>query len=80
MVRVHGPNFRSDYLRNQFKKLLGPSLGVNRMWTKKNDHPPKSECADFFSTCPKRALWKEKNSSSTIFLVLYWASLVFTSC
>jgi len=27
---------------------LGPSLGVNRMWTKKNDHAPKSECVEFF--------------------------------
>ena len=35
-------------LKNIVLKALGPSLGVNRMWTKKNDHAPKSECADFF--------------------------------
>ena len=37
-------------------KPLGPSLGVNRMWTKRNDHAPKSECVDFFNICPKRAV------------------------
>ena len=37
----------SDFLKNQFTKPLGSSLGVNQMWTKRNDHAPKSECADF---------------------------------
>jgi hypothetical protein len=31
----------------QFAKPLGLSLGVNRMCTKKNEHAPKSECANF---------------------------------
>ena len=43
-------------------KALGPSLGVNRMWIKKNDHAPKIECA----TYPKRAF--KKKSSLTILL------------
>ena len=54
-----------------YKKLLfralGPSLGVNRMWTKKSDHAPKSEGAYFSNTCPKRAIL-EKKSSLTILL------------
>jgi hypothetical protein len=37
----------SNFLKNQFTKPLGPSLGVNQMWTKRSDHAPKSECADF---------------------------------
>ena len=53
----HGP----ISLKNQFTKPLGPSLGVNRMFTKKNDHAPKSECADFFfNICPKRAFKKNQ--------------------
>ena len=49
----------SDFLKNQFTKPLSPSLGVNQMWTKKNDHAPKSEGVDFFNTCPKRAVLKK---------------------
>ena len=30
-------------LKNPFTKPLGPSLGVNQMWTKRNDHAPKSK-------------------------------------
>ena len=42
---IHGPIF---FKKNQYTKPLGPSLGVNQMWTKENDHAPKNECADFF--------------------------------
>jgi hypothetical protein len=29
------------------------------MWIEKNDHAPKSKCADFFyNICPKRAVLK----------------------
>ena len=28
--------------------ILVPSLGINQMWTMKNDHAPKNECNDFF--------------------------------
>ena len=38
MVQLPWP----DFLENQFTKPLGPSLGVNRMWIKKNDHAPRS--------------------------------------
>ena len=44
----------SDFLKGQFIKLVGPSLGVCRMWTKRNDHAPKIECADFFNIYSKR--------------------------
>ena len=37
-----------DFLKNQLTKSLGPSLGVNQMWTKRNDHAPKSECVLMF--------------------------------
>jgi hypothetical protein len=42
-------------------KSLDPSLGVNRMWTKRNDHAPNSECAGFFNICPKREILKNNN-------------------
>ena len=48
-------------------RALDPSIGVNQIWTKKNDHAPKSEGADFFNTCPKTAILRT-NSSLTILL------------
>ena len=64
-------------------KALGPSLGVNRMWTKKNDRAPKSECAEFFKYMLKKGIF-ERNSSLTILLVsfgLHLSSLlVFQRC
>ena len=44
----------SNYFINVFSKPLGLSLGVNRTWTKRSDHAPKSGCADFFLICSKR--------------------------
>jgi hypothetical protein len=41
--------------------LLGPLLGVNRMWTMWNDHAQKNGGADFFNICPKSAIL-EKNT------------------
>ena len=44
-------------------KPLGPSLGVNHMWTKRNDHAPKSEFVFYFyfyfNICPKRTVLKQ---------------------
>ena len=48
-----------DFLPNQFTKPLGPSLGVNRMCTKRNDHAPKRKSVDFFNICPKGAVLKK---------------------
>ena len=65
----HGSDFMvqlpwSDLLKtNQFTKPLGPSLDVNRMWTKRNDHAPKSECAYlnfYFNMYQKGQFWEEK--------------------
>ena len=47
-------------LKNQFTKLLGPSLGVNRMWTKSNDRALKNQCVDFFNICSKWGILKTK--------------------
>jgi hypothetical protein len=38
----------SNFLKIQFPKPLAPSLGVNQMWTKRNDHAPKNKCDDFY--------------------------------
>ena len=52
----------SDLLENQFIKPLGPSLGVNQMWIKRNEHAPKNGRAEFFlNICPKRAVFKKKS-------------------
>ena len=48
-----------DFLKYQFSKLLGPSLGVNQMWTKRNDHAPKCEWADYFNICRKMVVLKK---------------------
>ena len=58
-VWLDGPTFTVRFLKNQFTKQLRPSLGANRMWTKRSDLTPKSECVRwvFFLRCmPKRAI------------------------
>ena len=42
-----------DFLRNQFTKPLGPSLGLHPMWTKRNDRASTNECDDFLIYAPK---------------------------
>ena len=42
----------SDFLKKLVLKALGPSLGVNRMWTKKNDHAPKRTFLKKIQICP----------------------------
>jgi hypothetical protein len=64
---VNTPTFMVRLHKKLVLRALGPSLAVNRMWTKKSDHAPKSEGAHFFNTCPKRAILG-KNSSLTILL------------
>ena len=56
-----------DFWKKQFTKPLGPSLGVNQMWTKRKNHAPKSECADFFNICPKKAVLKKFDHSFVFF-------------
>ena len=59
MVWVHGPTSMVWVLQKLVMKTLAPSVGVNWMWTKKNDHASKNEHVDFFSRCPKRAILKK---------------------
>ena len=66
MVRVHGRTFVTWLLEKLVLRVLGPSLGVNRMWTKKNDHAPKSEGVGFLIHAQKGKFWKK--SSLTILL------------
>ena len=64
----NGPTSMVRLLKNSVLKALGPSLGVNQMWTKTNDHAPKNECADLKNKiCPKKAFLKI-NSSLLILL------------
>ena len=58
VVRLHGPISVVRFFRNQFTKPLGPSLGVNQMWTMRSDHAPKKECAQFCNMCPKKAIMR----------------------
>ena len=63
MVRFQGP---ISY-ENQFTKRLGPSLRVNQEeWL-----CTESECADFFNTCPKRAVLKGKENQVGPFSCLH---------
>ena len=65
-------------LKKLVLKALGPSLGVNWMWTKKNDHAPKNECVDLFWYMFEKGILGKK-SSLTIFLSslgLYLSSLL----
>ena len=48
------------FLKNQFTKLLGPSLGVNCMWTERNDHAPNSEYAGILKLCQLRECFLNK--------------------
>ena len=45
MVQFHGPTSMIRLLKKVVLKALDPSIGVNQMWTKKNDHASESECA-----------------------------------
>ena len=55
---------------------MGLSLGVNRMWTKKNDHVPKNECVDCLNICPKWTICKKKIKFDHSFVSLLFTSLV----
>ena len=38
----------SNFLKNQFTKSLGLTLGANQMWIKRNDHASKNEWTYYF--------------------------------
>jgi hypothetical protein len=47
MIQVHVPTFMVQLHKKLVLRALGPSPSVKRMWTRKNDHAPKNELADF---------------------------------
>ena len=59
----------------KIRKPLGPSVGVNQMWTQRNDHASNSDCVDFCNICPKKVLLKEKKKKLSLTILL--SSLVF---
>ena len=60
----------SHFLKNQFTKSLCPSLGVNQMWTERNDHASKVNVLIFSIYIPKKAILKK---------IKFDHSLVFSS-
>ena len=58
-----------------FQSVWAPQLGVSRIWTKRNDHAPKSECADFLKYMPKNDSFeiqiKNKFDHSLVFSCLH---------
>ena len=50
------------------------------MWSKKNDHAPKSECPDIFDIGPKRAVWKKKLKNSSLTILLSSLVLLLVRC
>ena len=61
----------SDLLNHQFTKPWDPSLGVNRMWTKRNDQASKNECVDFFNICPKRAFLENFKFDHSLYSLVF---------
>jgi hypothetical protein len=79
MVRFDGPTSIVWFLKEiNLQSLWGPSLGVNQMWTKRNDHASKNECADFFLyVCSKRTIFNKSQVWPFSCLLLSSSSLVF---
>ena len=62
----------SDFLTNQVTKPLGPSLGVNRMWTQRNDMHEKVNVVIFLIYTQKRKFCKNfKLGRSLVFSCLH---------
>ena len=61
----------SHFLKNQFTKLLGPSLGVNQTWTKRNDHAPKSECIRLFLIYVQKGQFEKNNQVWSLFCLVF---------
>ena len=74
MAFFHSPISWSNCLKNQFTKSFGLSLGVNQMWTKRNDYTPKSGCADFFIYIPEKTVLRKKNNRFWPFSCLHLLS------
>ena len=62
----------SDFLKNQFTKLVGLSLGVNRMWIKRDDHAPKVDVMMIFifsMYVQKWQFWKQFKFDCSLVIV-----------
>ena len=60
--------------------FLGPSLGVNRMWTKRNDHALESEIVASIEYLPSfKKLWKKTKKKSSLIILLSFLVFVFFS-
>ena len=57
----------SDFLKKLVLRAMGPSLGVNQMWTKRKDLGAKSKGVDLFNICTKKCRF-QKTSILTIIL------------
>ena len=73
MVRVHGTTSMVQLHKKLVLRAMGPSLGVNQMWTKKKDHGAKSGGGDFFNICTKKGSFQKSK------LWPFFNRLVFTS-
>jgi hypothetical protein len=61
MVQLDGPTLMVRFIEKiNLQSHWAPHKGINRMWTKRNDHAPKNECDNFFYICSKRAILKIK--------------------
>ena len=58
----------SEFLKKWFTKPLGPSLGVNRMWIKRNDRAPKNNRDEFiFWIYARRSrFWERKKEKKGV--------------
>ena len=65
MVQLDGPTSMVCFLEKSIYKAFGPLTRC----TKRNDHAPKSERADFLNTFPKMSILRKKNSLSLTILL-----------
>jgi hypothetical protein len=75
MAFSHGPTSMVQFLENRFTMPLDPSLGVNQMWTKRNDHAPNVNMLTLLNICPQRAVVKNNKSRLIISYLLLSSSL-----
>ena len=63
-------NFKVQFLKINIYEAFGPLISVKWIWTKRNDHLPKSECVDLFNICPKNAFLRNNNKIWVSFCLL----------
>ena len=64
----HGPTFMVSFLKKSIYKVYGPSLSVNRMWIKRNDHAQNTECVGFKKKIQKINFEKKEKNNLTFLL------------